>query len=323
MAALTDIQVAPMMLSLLFGNDSKQSLIQAIAWFDPMSLNESQTADDNFDAYAEDEIMVGMYICRACFPAIYAGANALLMQNRSEREIERYLCEGISAHLVTSVDSLEEARYGPPLECYGIDATLLSEGDEPSHPMHRVTALFELFGISLNRTSQESTWSQAGTAALVLRLSLENHSGQIYQDLFLLLAWLFSASGNSLVDWSQDEMWESGVEMFCWTPEDIAFVNEMTREAQDIMASVWRGLTTLEQDTALHEAFICNLKSVYSQLARKGKKSDARTHFTDAECAALARRVKWPERNDNGITNQADHDAGVLSVRDHPAPPTG
>lgn len=306
MATLTDLQTTPLLLSCLFGNDPKQSLIQALAWFDPISLNEPLSPDDDFDAYAEDEITVGLHICRACFPAVFAGANALLMQNAPEPIIKQYLCEGMNAHLVTGITSLEEARYGPPLECYGIDATLLSEGDEPNHPMHRTTAIFSLLGIRFEDTTWEGGWSRARTASQVLQLSLESRRESVYQDLALLLAWLFSTSGNSLVDWSQEEMWESGAEMPAWSPDEVEFVNEMTREAQEMMIGVWRGLTRFEQEATLRQAFARNLKFVFTQLDSKGKKKNACTYLTDAQCATLARRVKWPERDDHSLADQAN-----------------
>ncbi len=307
MATLTDLQTVPLLLSYLFGNDPKQSLIQALAWFDPISLNEPLSPDDDaFDAYAADEITVGLHICRACFPAVFAGANALLMQNAPEPIIKQYLCEGMNAHLVTPITSLEEARYGPPLECYGIDATLLSEGDESDHPMHRTTTIFTLFGISFKDATSESSWSRARTASQVLQTSLENRPELIYQDLASLLAWLFSTSGNSLVDWSQEEMWDSGAEMPTWSPDEVEFVNEMTHEAQEMMIGVWRGLTRLEQEATLRQAFARNLKVVFTQLDSKGKKKNACTYLTDAQGATLARRVKWPERDDHSLADQAN-----------------
>src|SRR5579859_7977346 len=121
MAALNDLQTAPLLLSLLFGDDPRLALIQAIAWLDPLSLGERQPDEYiEFDYDAEDELTVGLHVCRQCFPGVYAGANQLLMRGVHAHEVKRYLCEGISAHLVTPVDHLEELRYGPPLDCYGI-----------------------------------------------------------------------------------------------------------------------------------------------------------------------------------------------------------
>ncbi|MHB8751612.1 MAG: hypothetical protein ACYDBJ_20785, partial [Aggregatilineales bacterium] len=116
MAAMNDLQTAPLLLSLLFGQDPRLALIQAVAWLDPVSLGQRQPEEYiEFDYDDEDELTIGLHICRQCFPGVYARANHLLMGGASEYEVKRYLCEGISAHLVTPVYYLEDLRYGPPL----------------------------------------------------------------------------------------------------------------------------------------------------------------------------------------------------------------
>jgi hypothetical protein len=322
MAPVADLHIAPLLLALLCGNDPKQALVQAIAWFDPASLSEPASDETiDFDYDAEDEMTVGLFICRQCFPTVYAGANGLLLHSAHERDVTRYLLHGINAHLLMPVQSLEDARYGPPLECCGIDAELLTEGDEPDHPMHRAKPLFALFGVSLTDTSSASRWSIATAAVHILRLSLEERPEAVYQDLFWLLGWLFSSSGNTLVDWSQDDLWESGAEMPEWTPEEVEFLNELALEARTIMASVWRGMDALEQNAPLHRALVRNINHLYRQFDKKGMKTNARFHVTDADCLALARRVIWPECDGDGADRSPDAATGVLSVRDHPAPP--
>jgi hypothetical protein len=322
MAPVADLLIAPLLLALLCGNDPKQALVQAIAWFDPASLNEPASDETiDFDYDAEDEMTVGLFICRRCFPSVYAGANGLLLHGAHERDVTRYLLHGINAHLLMPVQSLEDARYGPPLECCGIDAELLTEGDELDHPMHRARPLFTLFGVSLTDISSASRWSTATTAVHILRVSLKERPEVVYQDLFWLLGWLFSASGNTLVDWSQGDLWESGAEMPEWTPEEVEFLNELALEAREIMAGVWRGIDALEQDASLRRTLVRNIHHLYRQLDRKGKKTNARFSVSDADSRALARRVIWPERDGDGADSSPDAATGVLSVRDPPAPP--
>lgn len=324
MAAVTDLQAAPLLLSLLFRDHPKLALIQAIAWLDPLSLGQRLPDEDlEFDYDDEDELVVGLHVCRQCFPGVYSGANHLLMQGIPELDVKRYLCEGINAHLVTPLQTLEDLRYGPPLDCYGINPELVAECDQPSHPVYRSRAVLALLGVTVGDGTTIEDWSRGSAAADVIRYSLERCAAPVYQDVGALLAWLFSASGNSLVDWSRDEMWESGSSLPEWTPNDIDFVNEMSREADEMMASAIRGLDTLEQDAALRKVLVHHLKTVFKYIDKKGNTTHARAILSDDECATFAKRLVWPERDGECAASQADHDPRLLPLRDHPAPPAG
>jgi len=297
MAALTELHAAPLLLSRLMQSSPTLALLQAVAWFDPTSLHDpTGEAYIDFDYDAEDELTAGLHVCRACFPNLYASANALLMQGWPERDLARFICEGINAQLVTSIESLEALRYGPPLECYGVDPTLLAEVDEPEHLIYRSCAVYALFGLAIDSDEMDGEWSTARLVADILHHSLKAQSASDYHDLDALLSWMFSASGNSLVDWSQEAMWESGAEYPDWSLEDIAFENDMTSEAQDIMSAAEHGMALVESNLALSKALQRNIRTLYKQIERREKRN-ARSYFTDDECGALARRLTWPERN--------------------------
>jgi hypothetical protein len=68
------------------------------------------------------------------------------------------------------------------------------------------------------------------------------------QDLANLLRWIFGSSGNTLVDNSDEMLYESGLELFDWTPDNVAFMNEVQAEAQQIIDSALRALERLEHD---------------------------------------------------------------------------
>jgi len=257
---------------------------------------------------------VGLHVCRACFPDLYAGANALLMQGWPERELARFICEGINAQLVTPIESLEALRYGPPLECYGVDPTLLAEVDEPEHLIYRSQAIYALFGLAIDSDDMDGDWSGARLAVDILHHSLEQQSTSDYNDLDALLSWMFSASGNSLVDWSQEAMWESGADYPDWSPEDIAFVNDMTREAQAIMHAAESGLILLENDTTLRKALRRNIRAIYKHIERREKRN-ARTYLTDDECGAIAQHLTWPEHDGKRTHGTSDAHTELLPVR--------
>ncbi len=306
MAAVAELHAAPLLLSVLMQDSPTLALLQAVAWFDPESLRSPTPAGYiDFDYDAEDEQTVALYICRSCFPDVYAGANALLMSGASEARLAQFICEGISTHLVTPVESLDELRTGPPLQCFGVDPALLADVSDEDGLLYRSQSIFALFGLEVEDHAMDGAWSVARLVADILHQSLKDRTATPYQDLDTLLTWMFSFSGNSLVDWSQEEMWESGAEYPDWTPDEIEFVNDMTQEALDLMQAVERGLTLLESDKAFAKALRHNTARVFNYI-KKRKQQYVRQYLTDDECAALARRLAWPERDGNGAHGEAD-----------------
>ncbi len=297
MAAINDLQMAPLLLSTLFTDDPRLSLIQAIAWLDPASLEGNPPDEDvEFNYDGEDELTSALHVCRRCFPEVYAAANQLLLQGVSPQDVEHYLCTGINAHLVTPLDHLEDSRYGPPLECYGVDVTLLESADESEQPYTLFAPAFALFRITVGHDHPADVWQRAGIAATVLQHSLENRTAPPYEDLCALISWMFSISGNTLIDWSQEALWENGTELPDWTLDEIDFINDMTHEAHEMMDAVIRSKEALEDDTVLCNALERNLKHIFKTLDKKGK-THARTHYSDAECTALAHCLTWPDRD--------------------------
>jgi len=315
MAALTELHAAPLLLSRLMQNSPTLALLQAVAWFDPTSLHDPiSEAYIDFDYDAEDELTAGLHVCRACFPDLYVSANALLMQGWPERDLARFICEGINAQLVTPIESLEALRYGPPLECYGVDPTLLAEMDDPEHLIYRSRAIYALFDLAIDSDEMDGEWSSAQLVADILHHSLKAQSASDYHDLNALLSWMFSASGNSLVDWSQEAMWESGAEYPDWSLEDIAFVNDMTREAQAIMGAAEGGMALVESHATVRKALQRNIQIVNKYIQKKEKRN-ARTYLTDDECGVLACRLAWPECNGKRTHGTSDAHTELLPVR--------
>jgi len=102
------------------------------------------------------------------------------------------------------------------------------------------------------------------------------------------------------VDWSQEAMWESGAEYPDWSPEDIAFVNDMTREAQAIMGAAEGGMALVEDNAAVRKALQHNIQIVNKYIQKREKKH-ARTYLTDDECGALAHRLAWLSAMENAL----------------------
>jgi len=123
--------------------------------------------------------------------------------------------------------------------------------------------------------------------AQLLHNSLEGQPGQTYLKLLATLSWLFAGSGNSLVDMSSDDFWESGMEYDDWTPQNIQFTNDMTEEALRILEDAYDGLTLLRQDTELRTAFRHNI------LVLASRTGDRRINHNDHNAQ---RPLQWPGR---------------------------
>ena len=303
MAALTDLQVAPLLLSALMSDDPRLQLVNAIAWLDPARLTEreSDPHDIDFDYDAEDDVSVGLYICRECFPAVYAGAVQLQWQGLDERAIGRYLLHGINAQLVVPVQSLDELRYGPPVAFCGVSLPMFEPEDTDQFSYDQLLPLFALFGLSADEDRPDAVEQAAYAAARVLIESLTARAEPIYQDLAHLLTWLFSTSGNTAVDYTAEVFWENGYDTAEWSPADIALINEINGEAQALIASALNAVQALDEDNALRQAFSRNVKAVLNAVRKtlkKGNPDHARTRHTNGavDPAAFIRHARWPDR---------------------------
>jgi hypothetical protein len=174
--------------------------------------------------------------------------------------------------------------YGIPLDFLGINWT---EPDFFDNYPELVDILAD-FGITPHKVYDDL--GPMLEIAQLLCASLEGQSGQRYQELQAALGWLFGGSGNSLIDMSTEDFWESGMEYDEWTPQNILFANDMAQEALDILNAARAGLTTLQQDTELRAAFRHNIELLASKLG--GRRIKPRDH----SIKYAQRHLRWPER---------------------------
>ena len=321
MAALNDLQVAPLLLALYMQSDPTLALMQAVAWFDPIRLNVATGDLTHDDEQAEDEMSLALRVCRVCFPDAYTGAMLLQLNGESETVRVAYLCNAISAHLVMPISDLEELQYGPPLTCYGVDDEELARIDDEDHPIFRSRPVFAWFGVQAG-TALYDDWQVACYIGRVLIESLGLCQAPDYATLLTLFEWMFATSGNPLIDWSQDALNDSGSELPEWTPDDIAFVNDLSLEAEAMMQDVIYALNLLERDEAFGAVVRRNIliaRREYRQLEKKRGKDHVAIISGNEQCQHLARFLAWPERDGDSAQRSPDAAAGVLPVRDHPA----
>lgn len=294
MSVTEDLQIAPRLLSALMGEDAWLLLVRAVAWLDPNTLLDGRDrAGIDFDYDAEDDLTVGLHVCRECFPTVYAGALQLQWQSASERTLLRYLLEGINTHLVAPLHDLDELRYGPPMAFCGVSLPTLEPEDEGNPPWDRLLPVFALFGL---RAGSDEGSNVAYAAAKALLLSLQDRSEAFYQDLVNLLLWMFSSSGNTAVDYTQEDFWENGYDTASWTPDDVTLINEINHEAQEVIASAYRALDVLDNTPMLLRAFSRNIKAALKAVQQrwKGKSNGHFIPFSDDDAAVVSRCARWP-----------------------------
>ena len=141
------------------------------------------------------------------------------------------------------INALEDMAYGIPLTAVGVNISSLETYE--IHPdLKAIVELFGLqpdenvFGVAIADVAFQTGRSIAET--------LSHHAEYEWRQVGMALAWIFSCSGNSLIDYDMDELYE--MESLEWTPHDIAFAIEMIAEADRMMAEVVAGLALLEQD---------------------------------------------------------------------------
>jgi len=247
-------------------DDPLLALANAVVWLDPLW----KTSDD--DVYDEgDGVGLALCITRSAFPDIYAGAVERIRSGAAEKELDSFICGAISRCGIP-LDNLEFLGYGIPLTACGIE---LSDPDlYAARP--DLLPLVELFGIRPEPGHYNVEVPDcAYTAGRIIADSLVKQTDERLQQVGWALAWLFSCSGNTLVDFDDESMAE--IPPLSWDENDLAFATELIEEANGIMQDVTAGLTLLEANPILFAALETNIQRTYKVIAKmKGKNDEPR-----------------------------------------------
>src|SRR5258708_1155262 len=102
MNATEEMISASGLLSALMGDNPRLLLMRAVAWLDPNTLMRGQASSDtDIDYDAEDDLEIGLQVCRECFPSVYAGIVQLQWQYADVWFVRRSLLAGIKSNTVT------------------------------------------------------------------------------------------------------------------------------------------------------------------------------------------------------------------------------
>jgi hypothetical protein len=274
-------------------DDPLLALANAVAWLDPLW----ETSEDD-DVYEEGD-GVGMALCitRSAFPDIYASAVERIRSGATYNELDNLICGEISKRGIP-LDNLEFLAYGIPLTACGIE--LCDPDLYAARP--DLLPLVDLFGIRPEPGHYNvEVPNCAYTAGRIIAASLVKQRDERLQQVGWALAWLFSCSGNTLIDFDDESLAE--IPPLSWEENDLAFAIELIEEADGMMQDVTAGLERLESSPDLLAALSDNIQRIYQAITKmKGKQDEPRI------------RLEWPPALSGG-DGAAVADSELLLIR--------
>jgi hypothetical protein len=265
-------------------------LASAVATLDPFW----NTGDE--DDYDEDPLWIALRVTRGAFPDIYAAAVERLQAGAPSAELDRLICGAITAKGIP-LDDLYAIGWGIPLPAFGADLTAPEFYD--AHP--DLLPLLAHFGIELpdDEYCGAEVPEQAYEIGRALAASLHEQDDPALRQVGWLLCWIFSCTGNSLVDCTDEAL--SELEPLSWSTDDVAFAIELIAEADGIMNDVAAGLRSLTAVPGLITVLQRNI-SCLEQRGRKGQRNERHVIFD------------W-SGTDSGADRAAVADSVVLQLR--------
>lgn len=244
--------------------DPALCLANAVAWLDPFWGEFIEEDDD----YAGDGgLGLALRVVRSSFPAIYVEVIEQLRERHSWDDIDRFVCREIEK-LGIPLENLEWMGYGIPLPSYGVR---LEEPDfYESHP--DLIPILALFGI--DPTANDETLDVPESVHLVgqfIAEDLEQHPDERYRQLSWLMQWLFSCSGNSVIDLDYDSMCE--YQPLSWDKDDLDFAIAIIREADEIVQEALKGLAFLQSTPEVFAALNNNVQRIHKTLSKYPKEN--------------------------------------------------
>lgn len=242
---------APLLLLEAIGNlvemvedDPVSMLAQAAQWLLPVPVFN----EDGEYEYEEDEALSrGCGFIRERYFDRWCEALDI-RQYRGDQSFELVLRDILCDELYVNVyDPFGYVGAGyMPYSAVGVD---IEGEDYPEHYelYHFIT---DLIGIDRDSTVQQMV-------AAIVR-SLEALPGHIYENVAMTLRWLYTGSGNTLFDYSDEEVAEFGAEPFSWDMANEAF--ELQQEAFDYLDMSIMGRKILEADPLFFHCFESNIK---------------------------------------------------------------
>jgi hypothetical protein len=237
-------------------------LASAVAAFDPF-WNAFDAEDIDYDT---DPLNIALQVTRGAFPDIYAEAVERLRAGASYADLDRLLCKAITAKGIP-LDDLDSIGWGIPLNAVGVDLE-----DPEFYAVHSdLLPILAPFGIAIpeGETYSIDIPDCVYTAGRAIAASLTDQPDSVLRQVGWAFAWLFSCTGNSLCDLTNESL--SELQPLSWSAEDVAFAIELIEEADGILCDVQAGIEALKASPDLMAALERNVAHLYRVLKKNGK----------------------------------------------------
>lgn len=265
------------------------ALARAACVFDPMWC-EGRTLDE-----CENTIDGALIVARQIFPEMYIEAILMIHAGATYAQLEWFFCRAFTEKGIPT-DDLEYIGHGfIPIFSSGL--TLVDSELEEYYPDEYAV----LRAFAEPDEDEIEFVEHHGLAAHLLVTSLADHPSEDWQNVSWMLQWMFSLSGNTIVDYDTEAVYES-VQPMDWTQENYEFAVEMMKEANEILDMAKRGVRFLRSNPDAYKLFCKNTRRAL-KAAKKGKKR-----------AVLP--LRWAVVCSSNL-DAADSDTGVLPLRDH------
>jgi hypothetical protein len=268
-------------------------LASAVATFDPFWADFDE-ADIDYDT---DPLTIALQVTRGAFPDIYAEAVERLRADAPYGVMDRLLCKAISAKGIP-LDDLDTIGWGVPMTAVGVDLE-----DPEFYAVHTdLLPVLAPFGIDLpeGETYSVDVPECIHKVGCAISTNLHEQTDPALRQVGWLFGWLFSCTGNSLVDCTDEMLAE--IQPLSWSADDIAFAVELIEEADGIMRDVQIGIDLLKTTPELMAVLERNVAFLYRELKKKGKLDERII------------RLEW-EGADSRADGTAVADIGVLQLR--------
>lgn len=242
--------------------DSVLCLANAVAWLDPFW---DDFTDEDDDYAGDDSLGLALRVVRSSFPLTYVEVIEQLRDGRSWDEIDRFVCREIEK-LGIPLENLEWMGYGIPLPSYGVRL------EEPDFYQSHADLIPVLAPFGIDATSDDDTVDvpeYIHNVGQFIAEDLELHPDERYRQLSWLMQWLFSCSGNSVIDLDYDTMCE--FQPLTWDKNDLEFAIAIIQEADEIMPEALKGLAFLQSTPEVFAALIENVRRIYKALSKQPK----------------------------------------------------
>jgi hypothetical protein len=260
-------------------------LASAVATFDPFW---NVFADEEID-YDTDPLHIALQVTRGAFPDIYAEAVEHLRTGASYQEMDRLLCKAISAKGIP-LDDLDVIGWGVPLNAIGVDLE-----DPEFYAVHTdLLPILAPFGIDIPEGEMYSVDVPECVypTGRAVAASLLEQTNPALRQVGWAFGWLFSCTGNSLIDYTDEAL--SEIPPLSWSAEDVDFAIELIEEANGILHDVQAGIDHLKQSPELRTALEHNIAYLYRVLKQKGKLDERNTRLCWTSPVSGADRTAIP-----------------------------